>query len=58
MENPCLLFVMASVVQLNLGPGVNTTVENALQNLQMAATFSIPSREVCYGDTVIKELDK
>ena len=32
--NPCLLFVIASVVQLNLGPGVNaigrfTTVENA-----------------------------
>ena len=26
---PCLLFVMASVVQLNLGPSVNTTVGNA-----------------------------
>ena len=49
MENPCLLFVTASVVQLNLGPGVNTagrstTVENAFQNPQMVATFSIPSR--------------
>ena len=25
MENPCLLFVMASVALLNLGPGVDTT---------------------------------
>ena len=63
MENPYLLFVMASVVRLNLGPGVNTTgrstaVENAFLNLQMVATFSIPSRAVCYGDTTIKELDE
>ena len=63
MENPCLLFVMASVVQLNLGPGVDTigrstAVENAFQNPQMVATFSIPSRAVCYGDTTIKELDE
>ena len=63
MENPCLLFVTASVVQLNLGPGVDTagrstTVENASQNLQMVATFSIPSRAVCYGDATIKELDE
>ena len=29
MENPCLLSVMTSVVQLNLGPSVNTTLENA-----------------------------
>ena len=63
MENPCLLFVMASVVWLNLGPGVNTAgrstaVGNAFQNLRMAATFSIPARAVCYGDATIKELDK
>ena len=63
MENPCLLFVTASVAWLNLGPGVNTigrstTVENAFQDLQMVATFSIPSRAVCYGDATIKELDK
>ena len=56
MENPCLLFVMASVAWLNLGPGVDTTLENVLQNPWMAATFSIPSRAVCYGDTVVKEL--
>ena len=58
MENPCLLFVMASVVQLNLGPTVDTTIENVFQNLQMAATFSIPSTAVCYRDTIIKELDE
>ena len=63
MENPYLLFVTPSVAQLNLGPGVNTagrstTVENAFLHPQMAATFSIPSKAVCYGDTTIKELDK
>ena len=56
MENPCLLFVMASLAQLNLGPSDNTAVKNAFQNLQMVGTFSIPSRAVCYGDTIIKEL--
>ena len=61
-ENPCLLFVTASLAWLNLGPGVNTarrsTAEgNAFQNPQMAATFSIPPRAVCYEDTTIKELD-
>ena len=39
MENPCLLFVMASVAWLNLGPSVNTTVEDAFQTPQMVATF-------------------
>ena len=61
-ENPCLLFVTASVAWLNLGPGGNAarrpTMEgNAFQNLQMAATFSVPARVVCYGDATIKELD-
>ena len=58
MENPCLLFITASVAWLNLGPSVNTTVENAFQNPQMVAIFSIPSRAVCYGDTIVKELDE
>ena len=63
MENPCLLLVTASVAWLNLGPGGNTTGRsttdgNAFQNLWMVATFSIPARAVCYGDTTIKELDK
>ena len=58
MENPCLLFITASVAWLNLGPSVDTTVGNVFQNLQMAATFSVPSRAVCYGDTIVKELDK
>ena len=58
MENPCLLFITASMVWLNLGPIVDTTVENVFQNPWMVATFSIPSRVVCYGDTIIKELDK
>ena len=39
MENPCLLFVMASVAWLNLGPSVDTTVENAFQNLQWQPPF-------------------
>ena len=58
MENPCLLFIMASVVQLNLGPSVDTAVGNVFQNLQMVATFSVSSRAVCYGDTIIMELDE
>ena len=58
MENPCLLFVMASVARLNLGPGVDSAIENALQNPQMVATFSIPPRAVCYGDTIVRELDE
>ena len=62
-ENPCLLFVIASVVWLNLGPGGNTarrptTEGNAFQNPWMAATFAVPTRAVCYGDTTIKELDR
>ena len=62
-ENPCLLFVMASVAWLNLGPGVSiaerSTVEgNAFQNLQMVATFLIPPRVACYRDATIRELDK
>ena len=61
-ESPCLLFVTASVAQLNLGPGGNTagrstTEGNAFQNLQMVATFLIPPRAVCYRDATIKELD-
>ena len=60
-ENPYLILVMASVAWLNLGPGGNmtrrsTAGENAFQNLQMAATFSIPPRAICYGDTTMKEL--
>ena len=63
VENPCLLFVMASVAQLNLGPGVatagrTTTVGNAFQNPWMVATFSILARAVCYGDLAIQELNK
>ena len=58
MENPCLLFATASVTQLNLGPSVNTTVGNVFWNSQIVATFSVPSRVVCYGDTIVKELDK
>ena len=63
VENPCLLFVTASVVQLHLGLGVDTagrttTVGNAFQNLQMVATFSILARVVCYGDSAIWELNK
>ena len=58
MENPCLLFIMASVAWLNLGPSVDTAVGNVFQNPEMAATFSVPSRVICYGDTIIKELDK
>ena len=62
-ENPCLLFVTASVAWLNLRPGGKTTRRptaegNAFQNLQMAATFTVPARAVCYGDTTIKELDR
>ena len=61
-ENPCLLFVTASVAWLNLGPGGSTARRsnaegNAFQNPHMVATFSIPPRAVCYGDTTIKELD-
>ena len=61
-ENPCLLFITASVAQLNLGPGGDTarrptTEGNAFQNLWMVATFSVPARAVCYRDTTIKELD-
>ena len=44
MENPCLL---ASVAWLNLGPSINTTVENAFGNQWMAAIFSVPTRAVC-----------
>ena len=60
-ENPCLLFVIASVAWLNLGPSGNsarrpTTEGNAFQNLQMAATFAVPTRAVCYRDATIKEL--
>ena len=58
MENPCLLFGTASVVQLNLEPSVNTTVRNVFRNPRMAATFSVPSRAVFYGDTIVKELDE
>ena len=61
-ENPCLLFVTASIAWLNLGPGGSTarrsTAEgNAFQNPLMVATFSIPPRAVCYRDATIKELD-
>ena len=61
-ENPCLLFITASVAWLNLGPGCNTagrptTEGNTFQNPWMAATFSVPARVVCYGDATIKELD-
>ena len=61
-ENPCLLFITASVAQLNLEPGGNTarrptTEGNAFWNPQMVATFSEPARAVCYGDATIKELD-
>ena len=61
-KNPYLLLVMASGAWLSLGPGGNTTgrstaVGNAFQNLQMAATFSIPARAICYGDAMIKEFD-
>ena len=43
-ENPCLLFITASVAWLNLGPGGDsarrpTAEGNAFWNLQMAATF-------------------
>ena len=62
-ENPCLLFITASVAWLNLGPGGDTTgritIEgNAFENLWIAATFTVPARAVCYGDTTIKELDR
>ena len=62
-ENPCLLFTTASIAWLNLGPGVDsarrpTAKGNAFQNLQMAATFAIPTRAVCYGDATIKELNE
>ena len=62
-ENPCLLFITASVAWLNLGPGGDTTRGsttdgNAFQNPWMVATFSIPARAVCYGDTTINELDE
>ena len=61
-ENPYLILLTASVAWLNLGPGGNTTGRstaggNAFQNLWMAATFSIPPRAICYGDTTMKELD-
>ena len=62
-ENPCLLFVTASVAWLNLGPGGNsarrpTTEGNAFWNLWLVATFAVPTRAVCYGDATIKELTK
>ena len=62
-ENPCLLFITASVAQLNLGPGGNsagrpTTEGNAFWNPQMVATFTVPTRAVCYRDATIKELTK
>ena len=45
-ENPCLLFVIASVAQLNLGPGGDTarrptTEGNTFQNPWMAAIFTV-----------------
>ena len=62
-ENPCLLLVTASIAQLNLGPGGNTTRRstaegNAFQSLLMVATFLIPPRAVCYGDATMKEQDR
>ena len=62
-ENPCLLFITASVAQLDLGPGDNsvrrpTTEGNAFQNPQMAATFTVPTKVVCYGDATIRELNE
>ena len=62
-ENPCLLVITASVPWLNLGPGGNsarrpTAEGNAFQNLQMMATFAVPTRAVCYGDANIKELNE
>ena len=61
-ENPCLLFITASVAWLNLGPGGNTarrptTEENAFWNLWMVATFAVPTRAVCYRDATIKGLN-
>ena len=62
-ENPCLLFITASVAWINWGLGGNTTgrstsVGDAFQNLQMVATFAVPCRAVCYGDATIKEMDR
>ena len=62
-ENPCLLFITASVAWLNLGPGGNsarrpTTEGNAFQNLWMVATFTVPARAVCHGDATIKGLNE
>ena len=62
-ENPCLLVITASVAWHKLGPGGNsarrpTAEGNAFQNPQMAATFAVPTRAVCFGDATIKELNK
>ena len=62
-ENPCLLFITASVAPLDLGPGGNsvrrpTTEENAFWNLHMAATSAVPTRAICYRDDTIRELNK
>ena len=62
-ENPYLLVITASVAQLNLGPGGDsarrpTAEGNAFWNLQMVATFTVPTRAVCYGDATIKELNE
>ena len=62
-EKPCLLVITVSVAQLNLGPGGDsarrpTAEGNTYQNLQMVATFAVPTRAVCYGDATIKELNE
>ena len=60
-ENPYLLVITASVGQLNLGPHGNnarrpTAEGNAFLSLKMVATFTAPTRVVCYGGATIKEL--
>ena len=62
-ENTYLLVVTASVGQLNLGPGGNnarrpTTDGNMFWNLQMAATFTAPTRAVCYRSATVEELNE
>ena len=63
VEKPCLLFFMASVVQLSLELGVDTAlrstaVGNTFWHPWIVATFSVPTRAVCYGDVTVKDQDE
>ena len=65
-ENQYLLVIIASVGQLNLGPGgdgpkrsrADIHDENTFQNVQMAAAFPGPTRAIGYGGATVKELDE